>query len=161
MCPRTVGGREKSLIPPRFVRLRASFRRRALPTEIHDVDISAKAHIVGQVPAWMVGIFVDDDVIGVPEPAIAESDVDRRDRPELSMKPEPARPASGKPDFPRAGNQRQLILHGIVAYVAASGTIVSAIAPSKKTARRNAGGTNGFYVRLTYAFTAAGARRQA
>jgi len=37
-------------------------------SEILDVDVSAESGVVGQVPAVVVGIFVDDDGIAVPEP---------------------------------------------------------------------------------------------
>jgi len=33
-----------------------------------DVDVGAESRVVGQVPAVVVGIFVDDDGIAVPEP---------------------------------------------------------------------------------------------
>jgi hypothetical protein len=36
--------------------------------EILDVDVGAESGVVGQVPAVVVGIFVDDDGIAVPEP---------------------------------------------------------------------------------------------
>jgi hypothetical protein len=47
--------------------------------EIHDVDVGAEALVVGEVVAGIVGVFVDDDVVGVPEPAVDEAEVVRRD----------------------------------------------------------------------------------
>ncbi len=40
--------------------------------EIRDVNVSAESRVVGQVPAVVVGIFVDHDLIGIPEPVIGE-----------------------------------------------------------------------------------------
>jgi len=37
-------------------------------TEILHVDISPQAGVVGQVPAWIIGIGVEHDVVTVPEP---------------------------------------------------------------------------------------------
>ena len=39
------------------------------------MDIGPKAHVVSQVPAIVVGIFVDHDVVTVPVPAVAEANV--------------------------------------------------------------------------------------
>jgi hypothetical protein len=38
--------------------------------EVLDVDVSAEAGVVGEVPAGVVRIFVDNDLVGVPEPAV-------------------------------------------------------------------------------------------
>jgi len=38
--------------------------------EILDVDVGAESGVVGQVPAVVVGIFVDDDGIAVPIPVV-------------------------------------------------------------------------------------------
>ncbi len=47
--------------------------RRALPrAEVLDVGVGAEPRVVGQVPAVVVGIFVDDDGIAVPIPIIGE-----------------------------------------------------------------------------------------
>jgi len=47
--------------------------RRALPrAEVLDVGVGAEPRVVGQVPAGVVGIFVDDDGIAVPIPIIGE-----------------------------------------------------------------------------------------
>ena len=39
------------------------------------MDVSAEADVVGEVPAGVVGVFVDDDVVGVPVPAIDVGEV--------------------------------------------------------------------------------------
>src|SRR5690349_20758300 len=35
------------------------------------MDVGAQAHVIREVPAVMVGIGIDDDVVAVPEPIIA------------------------------------------------------------------------------------------
>ena len=35
-----------------------------------DVDVGAEPGVVGEVPAGVVRIFVDDDLVGVPKPAV-------------------------------------------------------------------------------------------
>jgi hypothetical protein len=45
--------------------------------EICDVDVGAEARVIGEVPAIVVGVFVDDNLIGAPAPAIAEGVVIR------------------------------------------------------------------------------------
>jgi len=38
----------------------------SLGAEVHDVDVSTEADVVGEVPAWIVRIIVEDYVVGVP-----------------------------------------------------------------------------------------------
>ena len=65
------------------------------------MDVGAEANVVGQVPAHVVRIVIDDDVVTVPKPAIGQSDVKRRDAPEESAKAKPIRPAAAEtPDMP-------------------------------------------------------------
>jgi hypothetical protein len=52
------------------------------------VYISARTHVVGEVPAYVVGVVIDDDLIGVPIPAIAEGDVIGCDVPVPAVEPE-------------------------------------------------------------------------
>ena len=37
-----------------------------LSPEIRDVNVRAEANVVGEIPTVVVGIVVDDDVVGVP-----------------------------------------------------------------------------------------------
>jgi hypothetical protein len=46
--------------------------------EIGHVDVGAEPHVIGQVPSVVVGVFVDDDLIRIPEPAVTETNVIRR-----------------------------------------------------------------------------------
>ena len=59
------------------------------------MDVGAEADVVGEVPADVVGVFVNDDLIGIPKPAVAEADVKRRDTLKFKpAEPEPARTAA-------------------------------------------------------------------
>jgi hypothetical protein len=49
--------------------------------QIHDVHVGAEAWVIGEVPAGVVGVFVDDDVVGIPEPATHVRKVVRGDAP--------------------------------------------------------------------------------
>ena len=67
------------------------------------MDVSAEPGVIGQVPARMVGVFVDDDGIGVPGPVATIANVSRRDAEIEAVEPEAGRAASGKvEDMPRA-----------------------------------------------------------
>ena len=59
-----------------------------LGSEIHHVNISSEANVVGQVPAVVIGIFVDDDVVAIPVPTVAESEIGGRNAPVPSVEPE-------------------------------------------------------------------------
>ena len=61
---------------------------KGLRSQIHYVDVSSKTDVVGQVPAGVVGIFVEHYVVGVPQPAVAPLEVPRRDREIVSAEPE-------------------------------------------------------------------------
>jgi hypothetical protein len=39
------------------------------------VYVGSQPDVVSQIPAVMIGVFVDDDVVAVPEPVIAEADI--------------------------------------------------------------------------------------
>src|ERR1700733_7061637 len=58
--------------------------------------ISAESHIVGKVPAWVIRVFIDDNLIGIPQPVRTESEIGRSNRPEPPVKPEPARSTSSE-----------------------------------------------------------------
>jgi hypothetical protein len=46
-------------------------------SEIIDVNVGPEPDVVGKIPTIMVWIFVNDDLVGVPEPIVAETDVSR------------------------------------------------------------------------------------
>src|SRR5580693_9380368 len=61
-----------------------------LVAQILDVNIRAEPHVVGQVPADVVRVCVDDDLVGIPEPVAAKVQVGRRDAPVEIVEPEAA-----------------------------------------------------------------------
>lgn len=59
------------------------------------MDVSAEANVVGQVPAVVIGILVDDDLVGVPEPIVAVIEVRGRDGEIEAAEPEAFAIAAG------------------------------------------------------------------
>jgi hypothetical protein len=60
------------------------------------VDVSSEPYVVGEVVAVVVGIFVDHDVVAIPEPVVAEPDVKGRDAEIETAEPETARAAASE-----------------------------------------------------------------
>jgi hypothetical protein len=99
-----VGGR--SMAPPALSELnsvsRSCFasrdRRRGLglqsSPQIEDVNISAQSHVIGKVPTNVVRVFVNHDLITVPEPVTAKADIVWGNAEEEAAKPETTRSAS-------------------------------------------------------------------
>jgi len=58
------------------------------------VNVGTEAHVVGEIPAIVVGVFVDDDVVAVPEPVTTVVQIKRSDAKEEAAKPEAARTTS-------------------------------------------------------------------
>lgn len=54
-----------------------SHRTPAIPSrsQIIYMDVGPEPDVVSEVPAFMVRVFVDNDVVAVPEPVVAEADV--------------------------------------------------------------------------------------
>ncbi len=70
-----------------------------ISTKILDVNIRPGASIVGKIPTWIVGVLINDDRIGIPEPAYCESDVNGRDAPIPVIEPEPIGATPGEMPF--------------------------------------------------------------
>src|ERR1700744_1781484 len=60
------------------------------------MDISPEPYVIGQIPADMVRIVVDDDVVAVPVPSVAEGHIIRRHAEVEAAEPEASRPAAGQ-----------------------------------------------------------------
>ena len=76
--------------------------RLAVAEELY-VDVGAEANVVGEVPTDVVGVFVDDDLVAVPEPTVAEADVIGSDAEIEATEPEAGRTAAGEmPDMAAA-----------------------------------------------------------
>jgi hypothetical protein len=70
---------QRTVMRAALAELRASISAKWLAVaEIGHVDVGAEPHVIGQVPSVVVGVFVDDDLIRIPEPAVAETNVIRR-----------------------------------------------------------------------------------
>jgi hypothetical protein len=48
---------------------------RLLSARVLHVDIGAESHVVGEIPAFMVWVIVDHDLVAVPKPVIAVGEV--------------------------------------------------------------------------------------
>lgn len=64
--------------------------------EVRDVDVRAGPRVVGQIPAWVVGIFVDHDGVVAPVPIIHVVVVVRRDTEIKIVEPEAIAISSAK-----------------------------------------------------------------
>lgn len=64
--------------------------------QILDVHVSAEPGVVGQIPAGVVGVFVNDDWIRVPEPVADVVDVAGEDAEVPAVEPEAVRPAAAQ-----------------------------------------------------------------
>ena len=80
------------------------------------MDVGSQPDIVGEVPAVVVGIFVDDNVIAVPEPIPAEPDVVGCDAEVETAEPEAAGTASSEmPDVAAAETAGEVtVLPGVI-----------------------------------------------
>jgi len=61
------------------------------------MNVSAEPYVIRQVPANMIGIVIDYDVVAVPQPVAAIADIDRRNAEVESAKPEATGTAAGQP----------------------------------------------------------------
>jgi hypothetical protein len=61
---------------------------RQLLAKILHVDVGSEADVIGEVPAFVVRVVIDYDLIGVPIPATGVAVIVGRDAPEESVKPE-------------------------------------------------------------------------
>jgi hypothetical protein len=75
--------------------VRRSSRELAVAEEF-DVDVGAQADVVGQVPADVVGVFVDDDVVAGPVPVVAIGKVKGSNAEVEAAEPEAARTAASE-----------------------------------------------------------------
>lgn len=83
------------------------------------MDVGAEANVVGKVPAVVVGVFVDNDIVTVPEPVAAEADVVGGDAEIESAEPKAIRAASAEvPDMAAAeAASKVAVLPGMVEVV--------------------------------------------
>jgi hypothetical protein len=83
------------------------------------VHVDAETHVVGEIPARVIGIEVEDDVVGIPQPVAAISHIGGRDAEEEAAEPETRRAAADQPpNVPGADGIREAsVLPGMVEVV--------------------------------------------
>ncbi len=93
------------------------------------MDVGAELHVVGEIPAVVVGVFVDHDLVAVPEPVIAEGQVKGADAEVEAAEPETVGAASGDaPDMAAAEAAGEVaMLPGMIEVEA--GVIASGVVP--------------------------------
>jgi hypothetical protein len=77
-------GRARCPVPPLF------FLAQLLPSQVLHVGIGPKPDVIGEVPADVIGIVVDDDIVRIPEPAVTETNVVGSHGEEEASEPEAA-----------------------------------------------------------------------
>lgn len=89
------------------------------------MHVRAQPDVVSQIPPVVIGIGVDDDVVGIPQPAVAEVDIVWRDAEVVAIEPEPSRTAAlempdvAATDFTRETAMLPRMIEMIVRIVAA------------------------------------------
>lgn len=66
--------------------------------KIHDVNIGSEPDVIGQIPAVVIRIFVNDNLVGIPEPVVAETEVGGSHTEREAGEPEARRLSSGQPE---------------------------------------------------------------
>ena len=59
-------------------------------SQIKDVNVGAKPDIVGEIPPIVVGILVNHDIVAIPKPIAAVTDIERSDAEIETAEPEAA-----------------------------------------------------------------------
>ena len=70
------------------------FHIQLLRSQIHHVHVRTEAHVICQVPAHVIRIFVDHDLVRIPQPVAAIPDIDRRNAEIKTTEPESPGPAA-------------------------------------------------------------------
>ena len=68
-----------------------------LATHILHVGISPKPRVIGQIPAFMIRVVIDHNLILIPQPSIGKPIVIRSYTKVEAIEPEPSRPATAQP----------------------------------------------------------------
>jgi hypothetical protein len=58
------------------------------------VNVGAQPHVVSEIPAFVVGVFINHDIVAVPQPVVRVGEVKRGDAEVVAAKPETAGIAS-------------------------------------------------------------------
>src|SRR5580692_311408 len=70
-----------------------------LRSEVLHVNVGAQPRVVSEIPAVMVGVFVDHDLVAVPEPVSAQGQVKRGNAERPAVEPEAAGAASANAPY--------------------------------------------------------------
>ena len=83
------------------------------------MNVGTEPRVIRQVPAGMVGIVINDDVVVVPIPVVAVTNVRRSDAEEKAAEPEPLRTTTSEPvDVARANpSPKMSVLPGMIEVV--------------------------------------------
>src|SRR5579863_7875219 len=97
------------------------------------MDVGAEPDVVGKVPAIVVGVFVNNDVVAIPEPVVAVGEVECADAEVETAEPEAAgSTAAEMPDMTAAEASREVaVFPGMVqmhAGIVASGIVADPLA---------------------------------
>ena len=85
-----------------------------------DVNVSAQPHVVGQIPADMIRVVIDHDLIAVPQPVATKANIVGSDTKVEPTEPEAAGTAAGEPpnmalsQFPRKAPMLEWMIQVIV-----------------------------------------------
>src|ERR1700689_3647714 len=101
------------------------------------MHIRSESNVVGQVPALVIRIVIDDHIVRIPQPAVAEANVIGRHAEVEAAEPEASRSAAGQPPAmirPKAARKMpmlkrmvQVIVRIVLARVVAYPVIVAAL----------------------------------
>ncbi len=97
------------------------------------MNVSAQTHVISEIPAIVVGVFIDDNVVPVPKPAATVVQIKRRDAEVEAAKPEAARTTSGETPMVTAAEAagEAAMLPGVIeveAGIIASGVVSNPLA---------------------------------
>src|SRR5260221_8314226 len=59
-----------------------------LVPQIHDMNVCSRSGVVGQIPARVVWVFIDNDGVAIPEPVTDVGIIERSNTEEETVKPE-------------------------------------------------------------------------
>jgi len=85
-------------------------------SEVLHVNVSSQSRVVGQIPAVVVGVFVDHDLVAVPEPVSGQGQVKRGHAERPTVKPETAGAASANAPYVAAAESagEMAVLPGMI-----------------------------------------------
>ncbi len=65
--------------------------------EIVDVNIASQPNVVSKVPAHVIGVFIDHNLIGIPKPVVTKPHIVRGNAKVVTAEPEASRTAARQP----------------------------------------------------------------